>query len=725
MAATDVRPRVLYATVLRLEFPLYDSAGALKSGASGLDSEISIDGAGFADCAAEATEIGSTGIYYLDLSTTETTMLNSAVVQIKGSDVRTHVVQLVLDQDVRMRKAQAGAAGTITLDASASATDDLFNGLAVEILSGTGVGQTRLVYDYVGSTKVASIAPNWTTNPDSTSIFHLRQATAADVRLWLGATAPAMTGDAFARLGAPAGASVSADVAAVKADTAAIGAAGAGLTAIPWNAAWDAEVQSEVNDALVVLGLDHLVSAAVVGADVADNSIIAKMVSKSATADWDSFVNTTDALEALRDRGDAAWITATGFSTHSASDVWAVATRLLTAGTNIALAKGVGVTGFNDLDAAGIRAAVGLASANLDTQLAALPTVAGIADAVWDEDATGHQTGGTFGQAIGDPGANTNTIFAATVNDALGASVGTDTAEILTRMGTPSNLGTGGTLAANLVDIEGQTDDIGVAGAGLTGIPWNAAWDAEVQSEVDDALVALRLDHLVAVADADDAVDNSIIAKLASKGATADWSSFVNTTDSLEAIRDRGDAAWTTAVGFPTAATIADAVWDEAVADHVAAGSTGERLERLDIIASGGAGGLTNARAALLDNLDTAVSTRSSHAAADIWAVGTRTLTALGFVMGAADIGPDAIGASELAADAANEIADAILDRSAGVETGLTPRQLFRLLASFAGGLTSGFPTAPVFRDINDSKNRIVASLDSSGNRLVLTLDLA
>lgn len=44
----------------------------------------------------------------------------------------------------------------------------------------------------------------------------------ADVEDWKGATAPAMTGDAFARLGAPAGASVSADVAAVKADTAAI-----------------------------------------------------------------------------------------------------------------------------------------------------------------------------------------------------------------------------------------------------------------------------------------------------------------------------------------------------------------------------------------------------------------------------------------------------------------------------------------------------------------------
>jgi hypothetical protein len=69
------------------------------------------------------------------------------------------------------------------------------------------------------------------------------------------------TGDCFARLGAPAGASVSADVAAVKAQTAAIeadtqdlqtqvGTDGAGLTALPWNAAWDDEVQSECTDAL-------------------------------------------------------------------------------------------------------------------------------------------------------------------------------------------------------------------------------------------------------------------------------------------------------------------------------------------------------------------------------------------------------------------------------------------------------------------------------------------
>lgn len=41
----------------------------------------------------------------------------------------------------------------------------------------------------------------------------------------------------------------------IEADTAVIGALGAGLTAVPWNAAWDAEVQSECADAITAAGL--------------------------------------------------------------------------------------------------------------------------------------------------------------------------------------------------------------------------------------------------------------------------------------------------------------------------------------------------------------------------------------------------------------------------------------------------------------------------------------
>lgn len=67
---------------------------------------------------------------------------------------------------------------------------------------------------------------------------------------WKGATAPAMTGDAFARLGAPAGASVSADVAAVKVDTAAIKAKTDNLPSDPADASDFTSSFSTVNGTL-------------------------------------------------------------------------------------------------------------------------------------------------------------------------------------------------------------------------------------------------------------------------------------------------------------------------------------------------------------------------------------------------------------------------------------------------------------------------------------------
>lgn len=59
--------------------------------------------------------------------------------------------------------------------------------------------------------------------------------------------------------------------------------------------------QARCNAAMVALGLDHLVSTSAAGTDIANNSIFAKLVSSSATADWDDFVNTTDSLQSIRD----------------------------------------------------------------------------------------------------------------------------------------------------------------------------------------------------------------------------------------------------------------------------------------------------------------------------------------------------------------------------------------------------------------------------------------
>lgn len=60
----------------------------------------------------------------------------------------------------------------------------------------------------------------------------------------------------------------------------------------------------------------------------------------------------------------------------------------------------------------------------------------------------------------------------------------------------------------------------------------------------------------------------------------------------------------------PTAATTADAVLDELLSGHTTAGSLGKAVGDLDT------------------NVDTTVSSRSSHSAADVWTVVTRTLTA-------------------------------------------------------------------------------------------------
>jgi len=43
-------------------------------------------------------------------------------------------------------------------------------------------------------------------------------------------------------------------------------------------------------------------------------------------------------------------------------------------------------------------------------------------------------------------------------------------------------------IKSETADILADTAEIGTAGAGLTAIPWNSAWDAEVQSECADAL---------------------------------------------------------------------------------------------------------------------------------------------------------------------------------------------------------------------------------------------
>ena len=80
------------------------------------------------------------------------------------------------------------------------------------------------------------------------------------------------------------------------------------------------------------------------------------------------------------------------------------------------------------------------------------------------------------------------------------------------------------------------------------------------------------------------------------------------------------------------------------------------------------------------------------------------------------------VGAS-LSADIAG-VPNALLDETNGVETSYTLRQSLRLiLASVVAKLSGAATTTVTIRDINDTKNRITATVDASGNRTAVTAD--
>jgi len=84
---------------------------------------------------------------------------------------------------------------------------------------------------------------------------------------------------------------------------------------LPISDAGGLDLDNNVSNVLIANNLDHLCKTATAAADmtteVTDGTIISRMLSK--TSDTSTYDVTTDSQEALRDRGDAAWVTATGF----------------------------------------------------------------------------------------------------------------------------------------------------------------------------------------------------------------------------------------------------------------------------------------------------------------------------------------------------------------------------------------------------------------------------
>ena len=144
--------------------------------------------------------------------------------------------------------------------------------------------------------QVAAFGANTTAPDNSTigSIYSVIQLTDADVATLLtrivgtlaSGTHNPQSGDAFARLGVPAGASVSADIASVKTDT--------------------GNLVTRITSTLFsgITSLKNWLGA--LAGKTADTSTRAEINATTAGA---SYNETTDSLQALRDRGDVAWIT--------------------------------------------------------------------------------------------------------------------------------------------------------------------------------------------------------------------------------------------------------------------------------------------------------------------------------------------------------------------------------------------------------------------------------
>lgn len=398
-----------------------------------------------------------------------------------------------------------------------------------------------------------------------------------------------------------------------------IGANGASLTDLGgMSTTMKAQVQTEAEEALQTYHLDHLIASADPGAIVANNSFLAKLVSKSATAAFSSYDNTTDSLEALRDRGDAAWITATGFSTHTAADVWAAATRTLTSAANITSTGGT-ITVSGGVASAQLAAGVTHGGAEtllrLETSASTPPLVlinthiAGVAAQI-DGALAGMLVSGSIyaasftassGPGIYIGSANTyppiqlvedgGSQGISPIDAAIASRSSHSAADVWTS--TTRTLSTAGNAA-----VADATWDEAIAGhlgagstgaalnaAGAAGDPWTTVLPGAYGAGSAGYIVGNNLNATVGSRSSHSAADvwtsGTRTLTAFSFGVTVGTGGITTASFAAGAIDAAAIAA--NAIGASELATdavaeIADAVWDEAIAGHLTAGSTGAAL---------------------------------------------------------------------------------------------------------------------------------------------------
>ncbi len=411
---------------------------------------------------------------------------------------------------------------------------------------------------------------------------------------------------------------------------------------------------------------------------------------------YDSLVGGGDVLDVSTTQFNGSAVTQTGGrpevnTTHAAGTAWA-------SGAITAAAIATGAIDADAIAADAISAAK-IADGAIDAatfaagaiNAAAIATDAGveIATAVWGEQTLDHIGIGTMGR-----------IQTTSAGDASDAA--TFALDVKVALGTPAGV----SIAADIAAIEAQTDDIGAAGAGLTALA-SAANLATLAAYVDTEVAAIKAKTDALPSDPADASDIA-----------ASFTTVIGKIDTIDDLLDSEIPALTTAVAdLPTNAELSSALAPLATAANLATVASYLDTEIDAILAD------TNELQTDWANggrLDTLLDGRSSQTSVDDLPTNAELATALA----AADDAVLAAISAISTAPTANQNADALLDRTDAIEAGYTLRKALRIIAAACAGKSSGGSTAPVYRALDDSKDRITATANATtGDRTIVTLD--
>ncbi len=369
----------------------------------------------------------------------------------------------------------------------------------------------------------------------------------------------------------------------IETDTAEIGTAGAGLTNVPWNASWDAEVQSEVDDALVAF----FTSAAQLVDDIWDE-VLSKAAHDVAQSAGKRLRQVDAAFEVHS--GTAAAGTANTITLDAGAD-----------GTNDNIYRGdriviVGGTGIGEHGIC-VSYASSTKQATMSENWVVTPDNTSefvIVPADVDIESWQHiavSNGATSNLPAVDSQAISDNTTAA---DNVQANIGNlDTA--LSGMDT------------KLDDIQGATFDTSTDSLEALRNRGDAAWTTgaggtppQLLQNTTIATLASQTSFTLTAGSADDDAYNGAVVVVTDQStstqkAVGSVSDYTGSTKTVTLTSDPG--IFTMAVGdtvdvianastAPTAAAVADAVWDEAISGHTTTGSTGRALQLAGVIIS-------------------------------------------------------------------------------------------------------------------------------------------